>query len=305
MLSNVKNQEQAVALLSRVISGETRQTPLLVGPSGIGKKFAILEAACVMVSDPTQEYQVRLGIHPDIIVISPEGPQLKVDQVRSVLGELKYLPNRAPFKYLVVDGIDKSTAATANALLKALEDTPKHVRFFLTAEVESDVIPTIRSRCATVPCLKLPLSTIEDWFLAQTGSLTPLMKTCSRIADGSLGEAQALHLEGLTLRNTAFETLQAIAKGDLVTSFGLVSKDLDYPRYLRFLEAILCDLTLINFNSSRVLNVDLLAELEAVRCILSVNKLEKLRRGLQEIQAIPLLSLNIQFHIKTLLSSVI
>ena len=41
--------------------------------------------------------------------------------------------------------------ASANALLKVLEEPPEGVLFILTAPSEANVMATIRSRCAPIP----------------------------------------------------------------------------------------------------------------------------------------------------------
>ena len=46
-----------------------------------------------------------------------------------------------------IKGADKLNGASANALLKVLEEPPEGVLFILTAPSEANVMATIRSRC--------------------------------------------------------------------------------------------------------------------------------------------------------------
>ena len=49
----------------------------------------------------------------------------------------------------------------ANSLLKILEEPPDTVHIFILAENPGELLPTIRSRCATVRLGALPVEEIE------------------------------------------------------------------------------------------------------------------------------------------------
>lgn len=92
------------------------------------------------------------GLHPDIIRIAPpEGKkEIPVDTVRAVRAESIIMPNEADVKVFIIENADMMNASAQNALLKILEEPPRHVRFILTAENPSLLLDTVRSRCAEV-----------------------------------------------------------------------------------------------------------------------------------------------------------
>jgi hypothetical protein len=96
--------------------------------------------------------RVHAGSHPDLFVVEPEGVQIKIDRVRQAIAFAAGRPYEAPRRVALVLGADLLGLEAANALLKSLEEPGSHVRWILTSsrpESES-LLPTIRSRCATV-----------------------------------------------------------------------------------------------------------------------------------------------------------
>lgn len=104
------------------------------------------------------------GLHPDIIRISPpEGKkEIPVDTVRAVKAESVIMPNEADSKVFIIESADMMNPSAQNALLKILEEPPRHVRFILTAETPSLLLDTVRSRCAEIRLLSEDTETDEE-----------------------------------------------------------------------------------------------------------------------------------------------
>lgn len=98
--------------------------------------------------------KIFAGIHPDCLVIKrpldDKGKprrEVYVAQIRALTADSVILPNEAAFKvYCILDAQYMNTQAQ-NALLKLLEEPPKHLRFILCAENAGSLLGTIRSRC--------------------------------------------------------------------------------------------------------------------------------------------------------------
>lgn len=91
-------------------------------------------------------FPIPLGNHPDCLIIN-EDTSLKIEQVRNV----KHFLTRKPYQYdhqiiLIVDA-HKLTIPAQNALLKTLEEPPKHAVIILTSAYPDKLLPTIISRC--------------------------------------------------------------------------------------------------------------------------------------------------------------
>jgi hypothetical protein len=133
---------------------------LLIGPPGLGRELAAVEAAVMLVcgnadkpwSESSCAKRVREGNHPDVVAMMPEGRAeiIKIDplrkQVVEVVGSRPYEGLR---RVWIFDGAEAEhfPKASANALLKTLEEPPDHAMFILLAANPAAVLPTIRSRC--------------------------------------------------------------------------------------------------------------------------------------------------------------
>lgn len=92
------------------------------------------------------------GTHPDIRLMRPESAQgYLVGQIRALIDDLPLAPIRAQRKVYILDEADQLTSATANALLRSLEEPPDNVVFALLATSRDAVLPTVLSRCQVVP----------------------------------------------------------------------------------------------------------------------------------------------------------
>ena len=107
----------------------------------------------------------RRGIHPDIALVSRQTDskgqkkrEIYIDQIRAVLSELCILPNEADKKVYILQGADTMNTAAQNALLKALEEPPRHVAFILTAKSAAALLETVRSRCVIINTAAQPES---------------------------------------------------------------------------------------------------------------------------------------------------
>ncbi len=70
-----------------------------------------------------------------------------VDNIRDIIEKAQFSPTRTKYKVYIVDEVHMLSKWAFNALLKILEEPPKHVKFIL-ATTEVDKVPeTILSRC--------------------------------------------------------------------------------------------------------------------------------------------------------------
>ena len=85
--------------------------------------------------------------NPDVISIFPDGKEIKKDQILDVIRKFSMKPSINKYSSYVIVNADKMNDATANKMLKFLEEPEgKIVGFYITDKLQS-ILPTIKSRC--------------------------------------------------------------------------------------------------------------------------------------------------------------
>lgn len=155
MFEAVFGHERPKKILQRMV--ETGQLPnglCFHGPQGIGKRLLAQQLSKVLFCDKKTGcdecphcLKFASGNHPDYLEISPDGADIKVDQVREIADNLHFRPFEAPVRTVVLDRVERFREGAANAFLKSLEEPPEYVYFILIAGDLEALLPTIRSRC--------------------------------------------------------------------------------------------------------------------------------------------------------------
>jgi DNA polymerase-3 subunit delta' len=310
VLNLVQGQSDGVRILQRVVEGKFISPLLLVGPSGVGKRFAVMQSVREMFCRGGKNdlclcgdcYQLKEGIHSDLKVIQAGVSDIGVGDIREVIDLAGQYPYSAPYRVFVIDGVDRMTTPAANALLKTLESPLSKVRFFLLAESYGRVIPTIRSRCGRVSFRSLP----EAYILAEIERFeTDPAKALvySRLGDGSVGRAVQLWGSGrLSLRDRVFSILCSAKDRDLPGVFlALASLEKDLPLALVFTDLLLHDVILLGHDTSRVVNTDLVEAIKELRVGVPTATWDRLRCSLRDaLNTYQKVKINLLFHVKSI-----
>lgn len=86
--------------------------------------------------------------HPDCLQVRPAGKsrQITVDAVREMVGRVNVSSSVSHYKVVVLHDADRMTQASANVLLKTLEEPPANTTLMLLSGRPYALLPTIRSR---------------------------------------------------------------------------------------------------------------------------------------------------------------
>ncbi|MBQ6719688.1 MAG: DNA polymerase III subunit [Oscillospiraceae bacterium] len=136
---------------------------LISGPAGSGKRtLAKLLSAAILCKGSHKPCGVcescrklRSDNHPDVITVTdPEHKNIAVKIVRQVREDVFIRPNESDYK-IYIFAQDLGTEGQ-NALLKILEEPPKHGIFLLLTDNPGKILPTVRSRCTELKLQALP-----------------------------------------------------------------------------------------------------------------------------------------------------
>lgn len=149
----------ATALLDR-LAGRPESFPgslLLAGSSDKRLETEARRLAAILLcpgQDPGRRCdscrRVFAGIHPDLIVVEPQGVQIRIDSVREAVAFGAGKPYEAARRVAVVEHTELLGPEGANALLKCLEEPGQHFHWILTTTRPETLLPTIRSRCVAM-----------------------------------------------------------------------------------------------------------------------------------------------------------
>lgn len=111
--------------------------------------------------------------HPDLIFVDYQEKEngekkssISIDQIRQeVKGTVDISPKEGQYKVYVLCHSDKMTVEAQNALLKTLEEAPKHVIMILLCENENKLLDTVLSRVVRVYVGDMPIE--KQWTLLQ------------------------------------------------------------------------------------------------------------------------------------------
>jgi len=222
-LSRLLGQPRAPPYLRAWALGSLVRPLLLYGPEGVGKRsatfFATQEAFCGKAPPCACFHCQTLAVmsHPDVTYLPPE---TKVEDVREALAMAHTPPGYAPFRLLVIDGAEGLHGASANALLKRVEEPPDDWRVVLLATCKKRVIPALQGRCIPVPFLPLSVDTLST-LLAPLEKSTPRVKEIAAQAGGSMATAIRLWKEASQGHKQALALLEAVSKGDVSLTLAL------------------------------------------------------------------------------------
>lgn len=86
----------------------------------------------------------------DFQEINAAGEARGIDKIKKIESQVGLAPISGSCRIYLIDEAQKLTNDAQNAMLKLLEDTPRHVYFFLCTTDPQKLIPTIRTRATTL-----------------------------------------------------------------------------------------------------------------------------------------------------------
>lgn len=153
----VSGQQIIVKTLKNIIkNNKLTHSYLFIGPRGTGKtsiaKIFAKTINCENVKDGIScekcENCITSNNNENIDIIEMDAASNNgVDEIREIKNHVTLLPSKSKYKVYIIDEVHMLTIEAFNALLKTLEEPPKHVIFILATTEPQKVPLTIKSRC--------------------------------------------------------------------------------------------------------------------------------------------------------------
>lgn len=240
-------------LLNQLDSGRIAHAYLFSGPRGTGKtSTAKLFARAINCANPKNGNPcgecepcrsfVADG-NMDIIEIDAASNN-GVDNIRDIRDKIVFAPAYGKYKVYIIDEVHMLSGGAFNALLKTLEEPPKHAVFILATTEIHKIPATILSRCQRFDFKLIPPGTIASRleFALKESNVTAesdAIKLIADCADGGMRDALSLadvcisycgntlsygdvrRVLGLSDRSFVFDFTDKLIDGD---TFGVIEK---------------------------------------------------------------------------------
>ncbi|UNC90675.1 DNA polymerase III subunit [Candidatus Contubernalis alkaliaceticus] len=301
-LKEISGQKKASELLEKAIHGNRiNHAYLFYGPKESGKFTFSLMAAKMLnclkgnaCGTCISCRKVDRGIHPDVSVVSPEGKNIKIEQIRQLKNLSSFKPNEGRKKVYIFQEAHKMSLPAANSLLAVLEEPPDYIVFILLVP-ELFLLPdTVVSRCQCIPFGRVSRKEIYNVLKVQKPHLSQeKLQAAAHAAEGSI--LRAIKLAGSEdwnqWRHSSFQWWKGFlhCKSRELFSYGeQLAQEENLIEFLDFIESYYRDCLVYGSTGEEdlIINIDYLEEIKKIEVgssrllIKAIEELESFKRKL-------------------------
>ena len=271
---DVVGQDHVTRSLSNAIQmNRVHHANLFCGPRGTGKTtLARIFAKCLNCANgPSTQFsdedercrEIAEGRSLDVLEIDGASNR-GIEKIQELRANVDYTPSSSRYKIYIIDEVHMLTKEAFNALLKTLEEPPKHVKFMFATTDPEKILPTILSRCQRWDLRRVPSSLIVE-HLAKIAALEKVeaeaaaLEAIARGADGGMRDAlsvldqlisfcdgpivenDVLSMFGMASRGQVLQMAEALAAGDALQALQLLEELMREGKELGRLLGDLCE----------------------------------------------------------------
>ncbi len=220
--ASLKGQKVIVQALTNALRNQRlHHAYLFTGTRGVGKTtIARIMAKCLNCEqgigpEPCHEckscHQISQGRFMDLIEVDAAS-KTKVEDTRELLDNVQYAPSAGRYKIYLIDEVHMLSNHSFNALLKTLEEPPKHCIFLLATTDPQKLPATVISRCLQFKLTSMQAHDISE-YLAHILSEENIpfeeraLQHLTYAAKGSMRDALSLLDQAIAYGNQKVETV--------------------------------------------------------------------------------------------------
>lgn len=200
MFENIIGNTNIKTVLEKSIKqNKLSHSYLFVGIQGIGKKMIATEFAKMILCLDDNKYcnhcksciEFDTNNNPDFVLISPDGNNIKIEQIRDIQKRIQEKPIISEKKVYIIDNADLMTTEAQNCLLKTLEEPPEFAVIVLIGSNSNTFLPTIKSRCTIMNFNKISDEEMTK-YLREKCDVKNIDQNMLYMYQGSIGKALEL-----------------------------------------------------------------------------------------------------------------
>ena len=200
MFENIIGNTNIKTVLEKSIKqNKLSHSYLFVGIQGIGKKMIATEFAKMILCLDDNKYcnhcksciEFDTNNNPDFVLISPDGNNIKIEQIRDIQKRIQEKPIISEKKVYIIDNVDLMTTEAQNCLLKTLEEPPEFAVIILIGSNSNTFLPTIKSRCTIMNFNKISDEEMTK-YLREKCDVKNIDQNMLYMYQGSIGKALEL-----------------------------------------------------------------------------------------------------------------
>jgi DNA polymerase-3 subunit delta' len=214
--------------------------------------------------------KIKSGSHPDIILVEPTGPYIRINQIRNLLNILAMKPYEARLRVVIIKDAQAMNPAAGNALLKVLEEPPDRTVLILTAMQTSDLLPTIVSRCQHIRFNPIPGNYLKRLLIEKQGADPDDAEIITIMANGSFSKALSMmrHMKNtnwIMRRTWLFNVVESLPLMSIPSCLAFaesLSKNKEtLADSLEVMKSWFRDLIVCRFHPAKVMNKDVIEKI--------------------------------------------